>query len=91
MRNRPRSSVTVVRTFSMSTGLEASTVTPGSVAPDASLAEPAMDACANAAAGRRVANATRSTPRRKVRIDTASSDKVLVFGSAETYLRTAWR
>ena len=52
MRYKPRSSVTDVRTFSMSTGLAASTVTPGSEAPDASFAEPAMDACAKAAAGR---------------------------------------
>src|SRR4029078_6383992 len=52
MRNRPRSSVTAVRTFSMSAGLEASTVTPGSTAPDASLATPAMEACAWAEEGR---------------------------------------
>src|SRR5688572_2240118 len=35
----------------MSTGLLASTVTPGSTAPDASLTTPVMAACANAAAG----------------------------------------
>src|SRR6266851_3673843 len=33
MRYSPRSLVTVLRTFSMSTGLETSTVTPGSTAP----------------------------------------------------------
>jgi hypothetical protein len=45
-------SETAVRTFSMSAGLEASTVTPGSTAPEVSLIEPAMTAWANAAAGR---------------------------------------
>jgi len=36
IRNCPVPSVTAVRVFSMSTGLEASTVTPGSTAPEAS-------------------------------------------------------
>src|SRR6185369_17293345 len=44
----PLPSVTTVRTFSMSAGLAASTVTPGSTAPDVSLTTPAMDACAYA-------------------------------------------
>src|SRR5688572_13170012 len=39
------------RVFSMSAGLDASTVTPGSTAPDASRAVPTIDACANAADG----------------------------------------
>src|SRR2546426_1011004 len=38
----PSPSVTTVRTFSMSTGLAASTVTPGTMAPVASLTTPAM-------------------------------------------------
>ena len=38
----PRSSVTTVRTFSMSSGLEASTVTPGSTAPVVSFTVPAI-------------------------------------------------
>jgi hypothetical protein len=42
--------VTVLRTFSMSAGLEASTVTPGSTAPDASRTIPAID-CAAALRG----------------------------------------
>ena len=45
---RPSPSVTTLRTFSMSAGLEASTVTPGSTPPDASLTTPAIpldDAC----------------------------------------------
>src|SRR5687767_12667677 len=49
--NWPEPSVTTDRTFSISAGLEASTVTPGRIAPDASFTTPAMDACAYAAAG----------------------------------------
>src|SRR5262245_53057705 len=41
-----------VRIFSISTGLAASTVTPGSTAPDVSLTVPVMDAWANTAEGR---------------------------------------
>src|SRR5687767_2305733 len=51
MRYCPASSLTTDRTFSMSAGLAASTVTPGSTAPDGSLTTPVMAACANAAAG----------------------------------------
>src|ERR1700681_184276 len=47
----PRPSVTAVRTFSISAGLAASTVTPGTRAPVVSLATPAMvPVCASAAA-----------------------------------------
>jgi len=51
MSYRPSASVTTVRTFSMSTGLAASTVTPGRTAPDVSLTTPAMAAacCAETA------------------------------------------
>src|SRR5438045_1163987 len=42
MRYCPDPSVTTVRTFSISAGLAASTVTPGKNAPDASLAAPAI-------------------------------------------------
>src|SRR5436305_11886140 len=47
----PRPSVTVVRVFSMRAGLLASTVTPGSTAPELSLTTPAIEApwaCASA-------------------------------------------
>jgi hypothetical protein len=44
-------SVTAVRIFSISSGLVASTLTPGSTAPDASLTDPAMTACASAMVG----------------------------------------
>jgi hypothetical protein len=47
----PAPSVTAERTFSMSTGLAASTVTPGNTAPDASFTVPAIEACANSEAG----------------------------------------
>src|SRR5215470_6220026 len=49
----PRPSVTTVRVFSMSAGLDASTTTPGRTAPEASLAVPTIDAvaCANNARG----------------------------------------
>src|SRR5678810_1184940 len=55
----PDPSVTTVRTFSISAGLAASTVTPGSTAPDASLTVPEMDACAYAATGN---SATQTNP-----------------------------
>src|SRR5437867_3814631 len=47
----PAPSVVTVRVFSISTGLDASTVTPGSTAPDVSLTTPAIDPWAEAAAG----------------------------------------
>jgi hypothetical protein len=40
----PAPSVTAVRTFSINAGLDASTVTPGSTAPDESRTAPAIDA-----------------------------------------------
>ena len=48
MRYWPLPSVVAVRTFSMSAGLDASTVTPGSTAPDVSRTVPVMDAWAKA-------------------------------------------
>jgi hypothetical protein len=44
MRNCPLPSVVAVRTFSISAGLDASTVTPGNTAPDESRTVPVMDA-----------------------------------------------
>ena len=44
MRYWPLLSVTTTRTFSISAGLAASTVTPGSTAPEVSRATPVMDA-----------------------------------------------
>jgi len=47
----PVPSVTADRVFSMSTELDASTVTPGSTAPDTSFTAPVIDDCACATAG----------------------------------------
>src|SRR5262249_25653775 len=51
MRYRPWSSVETARTPSISTGLAASTVTPGSTPPDSSLTTPAIEACARTTLG----------------------------------------
>jgi hypothetical protein len=60
MLNRPCASVTAVRTFSMSAGLAASTVTPGSKAPELSRTSPAMPlaCCAHAGAASSVHSIT---------------------------------
>src|SRR5688572_28501533 len=59
----PGPSVTAVRTFSISIGLDASTDTPGSTAPEASLTVPAMVACACAATGTTIDANRRRTSR----------------------------
>src|SRR5215468_4308321 len=46
MRYWPDSFVVIDRTLSMSAGLDASTLTPGSTAPDVSRTTPVIDACA---------------------------------------------
>src|SRR6266540_6773912 len=51
MLTRPSPSDTTVRTFSISAGLAASTVTPGSTAPEVSLTRPAIALCDCACAG----------------------------------------
>src|SRR5687768_1099010 len=61
MRYWPEPSVMAVRTFSMSTGLAASTVTPGRTAPDASATVPASVAWACAIAGSASTHAAEST------------------------------
>src|SRR5262252_1946612 len=53
MRYWPVPSVTTVRDFSMSTGLDASTLTPGITAPEASLTMPAIAGWDNAGADRK--------------------------------------
>jgi hypothetical protein len=52
MRYWPVLSVTAVRVFSISAGLDVSTVTPGRTAPEASLTMPASVACAYPDEGR---------------------------------------
>src|SRR5688500_17094985 len=64
----PPPSVTAVRTFSIRAGLDASTVTPGSTAPEASLTTPVIDACAHASAGRPKAITNRKRTRCTARI-----------------------
>src|SRR5260370_1128555 len=71
MRYSPRSSVTALRTFSMRAGLEASTVTPGITAPDASVTVPETLAplvpCAEAGADMKVRHTTARRPRHGIR------------------------
>ena len=74
MRYCPVPSVTAVRTFSISAGLVASTVTPGSTAPDASFTAPAMTACANARPGLSTNKATSATDFMVTRISTSPLD-----------------
>src|SRR6185436_19507525 len=64
MRYWPLVSVTAVRDFSIRLGLEASTVTPGSTASDASRTTPARVACANESEGK-----SRTEPTRAVTAD----------------------
>src|SRR5436190_16939404 len=70
MRYWPFPSVTAERTFSMRTGLAASTVTPGSTAPDVSFTTPVMDAWAYAAAGMITRHTTTSNTRVSLPIPT---------------------
>src|SRR5204863_5963703 len=70
----PEPSVTAERVFSISTGLDTSTVTPGSTAPDVSLTTPVTDAStpwADTAVGTRAAT-TSSTNTFTPRITNAS-------------------
>src|SRR6184192_470202 len=57
MEYRPSPSVTTLRVFSINTGLAASTVTPGRIAPDESFTSPAIVLCAAATEGRSVSSA----------------------------------
>src|SRR5438874_8656158 len=66
----PAASASAVRIFSISTGLDASMVTPGSTAPVGSLTVPARVACANAAAGTIISPQTVTSVRVKERIGT---------------------
>src|SRR5437867_7695003 len=73
MRYWPVASVTTDRVFSISTGLVASTVTPGNTAPDASLTTPVIAACAWTAEGR--SNESRIASR-------GPEDRAISFGIA---------
>ena len=65
----PAASVVAVRVFSISTGLDASTVTPGSTALEGSLTAPARATCASAAAGAIHIGMRRTQHRRTIRMD----------------------
>src|SRR5688500_10386657 len=64
----PELSEIVERTFSISAGLDASTVTPGSTAPDESFTTPVMDAWAAASAGSNSSQRNAETPVLNTRI-----------------------
>src|ERR1044071_9865967 len=82
MRYWPVPSDTALRTFSINAGLDTSTVTPGSTAPDPSVTTPAIVACcADAAVGRatpraNVANRRSSTRRMRVNLDSEGRRRV---------------
>jgi hypothetical protein len=71
--------VTTVRVFSISAGLDASTVTPGRIASDASLAVPTIDAVA-------YANNTRGMARRDTRTTIAFTHLGIVTSEVTTRL-----
>src|SRR5262245_8392413 len=65
----PVPSVTTVRDFSMSTGLDASTVTPGMTAPEASLTMPAIAGWENAGADKKRRKRMTADPVARARIE----------------------
>src|SRR5687767_1029818 len=67
MRYWPPPSLTAVRTFSINAGLDASTVTPGSTAPDVSFTTPVID-CAAAGDGTIATRATAANHHRLCRV-----------------------
>ena len=69
MRYWPLPSVTAERTFSISAGLAASTVTPGSTAPEVSFTTPVIDAWANESEGTQTSASAANDARRKARMD----------------------
>jgi hypothetical protein len=69
-------SVTADRTFSIKTGLAASTVTPGSTAPDVSLTVPATAlVCASATAGTSASSTAPKVSRANMRMPNLLLDK----------------
>src|SRR5215471_9551861 len=90
MRYCPLPSVIAVRTFSISAGLEASTVTPGRTASDASRTTPASVACAYATAGARNRNPTRTVAADNRFISGASCGNVWWGGPPRRAARCVW-
>src|SRR5262245_6862532 len=68
MRYCPAASVVAVRTLSISAGLDAAMVTPGSTAPEGSLTVTARGTCDNAASGRIIGPQTVTITRMTERI-----------------------
>src|SRR5882762_8626152 len=79
MRYCPAPSVTAVRILSISSGLVASTLTPGSTAPDESFTDPAMTACASAMVGISAAHASNTRVRLPARIFPPHSRRMWTF------------
>src|SRR4249919_3270172 len=75
---RPSPSVTAVRAFSISTGLAASTVTPGRTAPEVSFTTPVMDDWENAGTGTRATHVSTVATQNSLRIP-----HLLPFGGRE--------
>src|SRR5207237_2146903 len=94
MRYRPALSVTADRTFTMSTGLDASTVTPGRTAPDVSFTVPVIVAWANAAAGATTVHANttaiRSRPRITALIRKPQTDITKTHPRVSAFKRASW-
>jgi hypothetical protein len=87
----PVSSLTTERTFSMSTGLAASTVTPGSTPPEASLTTPVIAACAWAAAGRsKRTNRAAADARTSLHITSPPVGRLSVVGSMCRRIHVSW-
>ena len=77
MRYWPLPSVVAVRAFSMSAGLDASTVTPGNTAPEVSRTVPVIDAWANTTEGvtRNNATTTQAVPGVRITLPPVGEDE----------------
>src|SRR5215204_3603683 len=71
MRYCPELSVAAERAFSISAGLDASTTTPGSTAPEVSRTAPVIDPCADARTGMSQAAKAISARRHSIRMENA--------------------
>src|SRR5262245_12337092 len=85
MRYWPVPSVTTVRDFSMSAGLDASTLTPGRMAPDVSLTMPATAGWDNAGVARRSSAATTMVPVASARITASYLYRRVAYGIRSSY------
>src|SRR5215831_2647945 len=83
----PVPSVSAVRVFSMSTGLDTSTVTPGRTPPDGSLTVPAMVACASTVPGKTTAITASDAILKQLRM--AIPPALCVLCHVEAYGRTS--